>query len=251
MTYRTRNIFIAVGLALIAAMLTMFYVANYKRHVRQDESTVQVYVATKDVPAGTPGRDLLKKKFITTNDVTRRTVVAGAISNTDQIDRLLLKEPLYAGEQVTVRRFSDVNAQGIQGQLKGTQRAVEIPGKPHQVLQGILRTGDHVDVVANIGKLEQPPHVSRIILRDLLVLEAPNSSATSKVDPNADATVVLAVTDTQVQRLFYVTQNADWTLQLRPVVDAADSPERAENNSTASFDGLSDAEYNRLVRGKH
>ena len=54
MTYRTRNIFIAVGLALIAAMLTMFYVANYKRHVRQDESTVQVYVATKDVPAGRP-----------------------------------------------------------------------------------------------------------------------------------------------------------------------------------------------------
>jgi len=48
MTYRVRNIFIAVGLAVVAALLTTFYVANYKRHVRQAETTVTVYVATKD-----------------------------------------------------------------------------------------------------------------------------------------------------------------------------------------------------------
>src|SRR3954453_21647539 len=102
MTYRTRNIFIAVGLALIAAMLTMFYVANYKRHVRQDESTVPVFVAVKDVPAGTSGANLVSKKLIKTNDVVRRTVVAGAISNPDQVSNLVLTQPLYAGEQVTV-----------------------------------------------------------------------------------------------------------------------------------------------------
>ena len=52
MTYRLRNIAVAVGLALVAALLTTFYVANYKRHVRQSESTVKVYVAKRDVPAG-------------------------------------------------------------------------------------------------------------------------------------------------------------------------------------------------------
>ena len=78
MTYRTRNIFIAVGLAMIAAMLTMFYVTNYKKNVRADEATVSVYVAAKEVPAGTPGNELVKKKFIKTSDVTRRTVVAGS-----------------------------------------------------------------------------------------------------------------------------------------------------------------------------
>ena len=45
MTYRVRNIFIAVGLAVVAALLTTFYVANYKRHVRQAESTVTVLSA--------------------------------------------------------------------------------------------------------------------------------------------------------------------------------------------------------------
>ena len=56
MTYRLRNIAVAVGLALVAALLTTFYVANYKRHVRQSESTVKVYVAKRDVPQGTLGR---------------------------------------------------------------------------------------------------------------------------------------------------------------------------------------------------
>src|SRR6476661_6960876 len=58
MTYRVRNIFVAVGLAVVAALLTTFYVANYKRHVRQAESTVTVYVAKKDIPAGTLGSAL-------------------------------------------------------------------------------------------------------------------------------------------------------------------------------------------------
>jgi hypothetical protein len=41
--------------------------------------------------------------------------------------------------------------------------------------------------------------------------------------------VIVAVTDTQVQRLYFVMKNADWTLELRPAVDAADSPERLDS----------------------
>ena len=40
MTYRLRNIFVAVALALVAALLTGFYVTNYQRNVRKDETNV-------------------------------------------------------------------------------------------------------------------------------------------------------------------------------------------------------------------
>jgi hypothetical protein len=55
MTYRLRNIAVAVGLALVAALLTTFYVANYKRHVRQSESTAGGVCRQRDVPQGTSG----------------------------------------------------------------------------------------------------------------------------------------------------------------------------------------------------
>ena len=58
MTYRIRNIIVAVALAVVAALLTTFYVANYKRHVRQSrEHRSRCIVATKDIPQGTPGAD--------------------------------------------------------------------------------------------------------------------------------------------------------------------------------------------------
>ena len=58
MTYRIRNIGIAVALAIVAALLTTFYVTNYKRTVQQGEQKVPVYVAARDIPLGTPGADL-------------------------------------------------------------------------------------------------------------------------------------------------------------------------------------------------
>ncbi|MBV8395126.1 MAG: hypothetical protein JO064_02545, partial [Actinobacteria bacterium] len=53
MTYRTRNIVIAVGLALVAMLITLFYVANYRRSVQSDQQTVKVFVAARDLPVGT------------------------------------------------------------------------------------------------------------------------------------------------------------------------------------------------------
>ena len=55
MTYRVKNITIAVALALVAALLTSFYVTNYQRNVRKDETNVPVWVAARDIPAGTSG----------------------------------------------------------------------------------------------------------------------------------------------------------------------------------------------------
>jgi len=232
MTYRIRNILIAVGLALVAMMLTLFYVTNYKRSVQKSASNVQVYVAARDIPTGTSGADIVKGSNLKVETVQRKDVVPGAISNPDQIAGLVASAPLYAGEQVTVRRFSDVAAQGIRSQLKGTMRAVQLAGDPNQLLAGTLQSGDHVDLVANLRLTSQSTAAAtRIVLRDLTVLTGP--ADTTKVSQTSGSTsVILAVSDTQVQRLFFVMRNADWTLELRPVVNAADSSERIDTLNT-------------------
>ena len=236
MTYRIRNILIAVGLALVAMMLTLFYVTNYKRSVQKGASSVQVYVAAKDITAGTTGADLIKHKAFRIETVQRKDVVPGAVSSPDQVSSLVLSTPMFAGEQVTLRRFSDVAAQGIRSQLKGTMRAVEVAGDPNQLLTGTLAPGDHVDLVANlhIGG-DSTTSADRIVLRDLVVLSIPDQS--SKTTTQNSQSAILAVTDTQVQRLFYVLKNADWTLELRPVVDAADSHERIDTLNTVLREG--------------
>ena len=147
MTYRVRNIVIAVVLAALAALMTSYYVTNYKRHVQQGEEHVQVYVASQDIPAGTAGTDavgMLKKKT-----VTKTGVAPGAISKPDEIKSKIASQRIYAGEQVTINRFASVSQSGVQGSLKGTLRAYQVAGTANQTLAGILKPGDHVDVVAN------------------------------------------------------------------------------------------------------
>jgi Flp pilus assembly protein CpaB len=248
MTYRLRNIVVAMGLALIAALLTTFYVANYKRHVRQSEATVTVYVAKRDIPQGTPGADLVKHNWIAPAEVIQRTVVPGAISDPEQVRALLTTEPIYTGEQVSLRRFADHTQQGIRSQLHGTLRAVSLPGTGDEILAGTLHDGDHVDVLANLKTGDcSTCFADRIVARNILVLTAPTGPAagTGKLGGATTGTqsVMLAVSDTrEAQKIFYAVQNSSgWSLVLRPVANAVDSREDLETIKPMERDGISPA----------
>src|SRR5262249_42526618 len=158
---------------LVAMLLTLFYVVNYRRSVQHSQATVQVYVAAHNIAAGVAGSDLAHSHAFKLASIPRRSVVPGAISDPTLGASLVLNQPLYAGEQVTLRRFTDLKAEGIIGQLKGTMRAVQVPGDPNQLLAGTLKAGDHVDIVANLNlDANSGSHAVRIILRDLTVLQA-------------------------------------------------------------------------------
>ena len=239
MPYRVKNITVAIALAVVAALLTSFYVTNYQRDVRSDETNVTVYVAARDIPVGTSGSDASSKGFFKKSEVVRRNVVPGAISNPEQISELVATQPVLAGEQVSTRRFAAQTARGISAQLTGTQRALSLPGGKDQLLVGTLKKGDRVDVVAAFEHLKVA--YSRVILRDLLVLKAPASGpAAENLSSSSEGNfaVMLAVTDVQVQKLYWADKNGDWHLELRPVTDAVDSPENVESSKSLLLEGV-------------
>lgn len=242
MTYRVRNIAVAVGLALIAMLLTTFYVTNYKRHVRQSESTVTVYVAKKDIPQGTLGSDLVKHGWIGPEQVVQRTVVPGAISNPDQVRNLLTSADIYSGEQVTLRRFADHAEQGIRVQLHGQLRAISLPGTPDQLLAGTLRNGDHVDLIANLKAGDCSTCLAvRDVAQDVLVLTAPSTGPSGKVGGTpGSSSVLLAVSDRkEAQKIWFAVENsAGWSLLLRPVAGATTPPIDVETYRSVLTDGV-------------
>ena len=242
MTYRLRNVAIAIGLALVAMLLTLFYVINYRRSVQHQQATVQVYVAARNIVPGTSGADIARTHALKVVSVARKSVVPGAIADPNEVTNLVVTQPLYAGEQVTLRRFADVKAEGIVGQLKGTMRAVQVAGDANQLLAGTLKAGDHIDVVANLsvpaGSQGTESHVTRIVLRDLTVLQAGNQASAPTTATGTQNSAVLAITDTQVQRLFFVLKNADWTLELRPAINSTDGPERIESINSVLTGGV-------------
>jgi Flp pilus assembly protein CpaB len=251
MTYRLRNIGIAVALAVLAALLTIFYVTNYKRSVQSGEQLVPVFVAGRDIPVGTSGSELGDRNLLKPLEVVRRSVVPGAISEPDQIEQLVATERIYEGEQITLNRFRPLGEQGIRAQLKGRLRAVQVPGNENQLLLGTVEEGDHVDFVGSIERASGGgTHVTRVVLRDVLVLKAARrdvvgSKLTSR--PDQAFAAILALTDAQSQKLFHIVSHGEWTLELRPITDPADSRESAETNDTVIQEGLRGRALRRIT----
>jgi pilus assembly protein CpaB len=229
MTYRLRNILIAVGLAVVAALLTVFYVSNYKSSIRADSETVTVLVAKQDIPLGTLGSQVISQKMLATEQIPRKAIVSGTISKPEDIQSLIATQPIYIGEQVTARRFGPVEEAGVRTQLKGTYRAMQFKGDPNQILSGVLRPGDHVDVVASIRWPDEASqyHFTKVILRDVLVLRVSGAadSQASVVDPTGgEGWVMLRITDGQSQTMLHgYAHGDDWWLALRPGLNDKDS----------------------------
>src|SRR3954470_19424842 len=247
-TNRFWHVGVAIGLALLAVLLTTFYVTNYKRHVQSGEEQVTVLVASKDIPVDTQGGDLLSGTWLKKVTVSRRQVVPGAITTPQQVRGLIATEPIFAGEQVTTRRFGTPSERGVRAQLKGTQRVISVTGDQFQLLAGTLRVGDHVDLVGgwendSSGTSGAPSKgdgkIARVFVRDALVLSAP---VTPKVGGGLGSSgtygAEFRMSDADSQRLeWMIAHGKDWRTELRPSADAANSPRWWDNGDTLLRDG--------------
>lgn len=259
MTYQLRNVIVAVLLGLLAAVLTTVYVTNYRKHVQHSQQSVSVLVAATDISAGTSGAAIVSGNLLKTESVPRSALVPGAISSPDQIARLVTVDQVMAGEQVSTRRFGSASELGVRALLRGTLRAVQVAADPNQILAGTLKSGDHVDLVANLETGSQVFY-DRIVLRNLLVLKAPSpaDAKAGNLSSTQKYSVTLAVTDAQSSKLLYVVKNAapnnaqdgGWALELRPVVNPAESPDNVESIRTILLDGLSPAAQARVLGGR-
>jgi Flp pilus assembly protein CpaB len=256
MTYRLRNILLAVVLAVLAAFLTALYVASYQNRVDGEQERVKVYVAKQDIAPGTSAADLLGK--LEQEEVARKDLVPAWMSNPQQIQGQATSQWIYAGEQVTTRRFTLAGKTPIHAKLTGNFRAMAFPGTEDQLLAGVVRAGDHVDVVVSLqmGEGGGSNNVTRILLRDIEVLRAPHmggvdSKLASSANNEKDGpySVILKLTDSQAHKLYLVTagnEDHEWWLDLRAPTDAVDSPESISTADAAARDGLPANQLQRL-----
>ena len=270
---RTRSIAVALALAIAAAVIITLAVKKSGDNSKPAKGEVNVLVATRDIPASTPGSEL--SGAVKTKQVPKDAVVAGAISSRDQVQNLVSTATIFSGEQISIRRFQAQEAEGTPGQITGNMRALQVPGDANQLLVNTLKENDRVDVLASIkyklfnfrqqSTSSNPVQAAaaaaaaqadflaaRIVLRNLLVLREPEPPAgVGKFGSNSNNPydVLLAVTDSQAQKMFFVMKNADWSLQLRPSHNAVDSPESVDTTGSILSDGLRRPQFLQLLLG--
>ena len=91
----------------------------------------------------------------------------------------------------------------------------------------------------------------RYVARDVLVLHAAAAPVTTGRVTSGGTSVMLAVHDKgEAQKIWYAVQNAlGWSLQLRPVSNAVDSPESVQGIASILKDGATNASIQTLIGG--
>lgn len=215
---RLRNLALPLGLAVLAAILVGFYVVSYRKSVTHGAGLVKVLVASRDIPAGTEGSSIAAGGYLKTQTVPRRAVVPGAVTSAGPLTSLVAGGEIYKGQQITLRQFAPESQGGIFAKFSGDQRVVVVPGDANQMLAGTLSDGDRIDVVMTTkyhsGGLARA--TSRVILRNLLVLNAPEGSKAASVAGAQIATATLVMTDREAQTMSWALSQGKWFFALRP-----------------------------------
>jgi Flp pilus assembly protein CpaB len=248
---RLRNLILPVGLAVLAVVLIGVYMVSYRNSVNNGADLVKVLVASRDIPAGTKGSAVASGGYMKTETVPRRAVVPGSVVSGAPLTSLVSTNPIYKGEQITLRQFGPMTQAGIFAKFSGKQRAVSVLGEPTQLLDGVVSDGDRVDVVAtakyrNFG-LDRA--TSRVVLRNLLVLEAPDGK--TDVASSEDTSATLVMNDRQTQTMAWAMKNTTWFLALRPTKRPRDSKASLETLKTFLGRGLPPNQVARKIAGTY
>ena len=161
---------------MLAALLTIFYVTNYKKSVQQGEDLVPVWVAARDISVGTSGSEVGDRNLLRAVEIAKRSVVPGAISKPEQIEALVATERIYEGEQITLTASDRSASRASRPSSRAGSAPSSSPGNEHQLLMGTVEEGDHVDFVGSLeSEVGSGTTVTKVVLRDLLVLKAPSA----------------------------------------------------------------------------
>ena len=83
-------------------------------------------------------------------------------------------------------------------------------------------------------------HVSRIIIRDALVLKTSEDlgAGNASLGTNENVRVQLQLTDDETEKLFWIVNNGEWWFDLRPVLKPRDSRQGYWDDGRLLKDGL-------------
>ena len=215
MTTRRTTIIVAVLLALGTGWLTLTYLRSFQTASGSTGRLRQIIVAARDIPARAP----ITADAVAVAQRPESEVDPDAFGEPAKLRGAISLISIPAGSVLTQSKVGRPADVGLAVRLMPGQRAVSIPVDRVKDVSGLIESGDHVDVIANVTRAPGSAPRVATILRDVLVLAIGPALETASATPSPDeqnaATVTLSVTPKQADLLTLADINATLRLALR------------------------------------
>lgn len=208
--------------AVLAALVLLLYLNQYRSSVTESGAPVTVLVAKRLIEKGTPGDVIGIKELFQTTEAPKSELKDGAISDPATLRGRLAVQDIYPGQQLTIADFSASRSDSLGATITDKQRAISIPLDAAHGTIGQVEPGDRVDVFAGFSVVVRgtrgfsaPAPVVKVLLQNALVLDAPTTTPTG-ISAARDSNIILRTTRDQAAELAWAVDNGKVWVVLRP-----------------------------------
>jgi Flp pilus assembly protein CpaB len=214
--------------ALVAGVILLVFLTQYRNSVNSDNKNASVLVAQRLIQKGSSGDVIATQGLYQTTQLKKSQLKNGAIADPATIRGKIASTDILPGQQLTSRDFVK-SSDAVNTKLSGFERAISMPLDSAHGLIGNIQTGDRVDVigafnVSQSGAAGGGVPVARVLLQNIEVLRAPGGSG-GGVGGGGTKNVVLKVPDDKAAELAYASENGTvWLVERATAGAKASTP---------------------------
>jgi Flp pilus assembly protein CpaB len=210
-TTRQGTVLLGVIAAVLAAIVLLVYLSNYRNSVNASNDRINVLVAKSLIQKGTSGDVIARSTgMYTVAEIPKKQVQTGAFVDSSTLAGKVAVTDINPNSQLTAADFGPAGS-SIANNLDPGQRAVVVSLGSPQSVGGQITAGSHVDVYVS-SSAQSSTGVTRptvkLLFQNMYVLNAGTSGGN----------VTVRATPTQAGQLIYASQNTTIYLTLRPTV---------------------------------
>ena len=227
---REGTIALGVGAAVLAGIVILVYVSQYRRSIDEGAAPVGVLVARSLIESGTSGDVVGQKEMFQVQSTPQDQVKLGAISDPALLRGHYAVNDVYPGEQITAADFAGVTGSAVGTQLVDRERAVAVPvDSPHGLI-GTVQAGDKVDMLVSIAG--NGGAVMKTLLQDIYVLQPSVAGGGGIGSQGASSNMIVKVNPYQAAKIAYAAENGKVWIILRPRSGGKSAPPTTVTSTT-------------------
>jgi Flp pilus assembly protein CpaB len=201
MRSRLLTLALAITTGMVAVAIVYLYVRQLESDTTRGMKTRPVVFSTRSWPAGTPAEEMaVVPGGLEVRAVPERYATPDAFTSLGELQGLVLKDSLAAGEQLSALRFSSSERDAFAAQFPLGTQALSLAVEHVRAIGGHVAAGDRLN--AFVTKTQGS---TSLIAQRVRVIEVQPAPAD---DPEGLSTMVLAVTEPQAQRLINAQERA-------------------------------------------
>ena len=214
---------LGIAAAVLAAILLIAYLVQYRSSVNDSTAPTPVLVAKNLIPKGTSGTVIAEKQLFQAATLSKDDLKVGAISDPAYLNGRVAVADIFPGQQITTADLSAGLTDAIPTQLSGKQRAVAIP----------------VERRAQPRRLRRERRPRRHLLRDRLGRAARSSACSHRTcsscarPPPTVSPAILRADAGLAQTLALASDTGTLWFLLRPAGDAKNAAEEGDHQRSA------------------